>query len=259
MPNCSQPLTLYEMSMRRERETLNNVLACWIRMLLLSENDGIWSDSQQVEEVRNECKTVNKRLASLPTRISDDLIHPLVPDFLNKISSHHNTFLGLGHAETEHEAVCTEMLKSVLGPFTRRYDTGIMSSFEQRLVIQTFPSTPNLTVLVFRTARGIDKSALLANNIHHLKHLVSFQYNYRCTDKVVQQLALHCSKVRRIDVSNSPAVTDVSVQHLLTLTDLRDLDLKGTSVTERGCRLIVSGFPNINITYPSPSCDCYVM
>jgi hypothetical protein len=260
MPNSNQPLTLTEISMRRERETLNNVLAYWIRILLLAGTRGIQSYSQQLEEVKNKCKTLNEHLTSLPTPILDDLIPPLVADFVKKISSHHKTFLGLKrirkHAETKHEAVCTAMLNCLLGPFTKRYNTGIMSSFEQRLIIQTFNSTPNLKILVFGTAPEIDKSALLAINIHHLKHLESFQYNYRCTDQVIQQLALHCSKLKKIYVSNSRAVTDVSVQHLLKLKDLSELDLTGTSVTERKRGLLKSGLPNItNISYSSEICD----
>jgi hypothetical protein len=260
MPNSNQPLTLTEISMRRERETLNNVLANWIRMLLLAGTRGIKSYSQQVEEVTNKCKKLNEHLTSLPTPILDYLIPPLVADFVNKISGHHETFLGLKrirkHVGTKHEAVCTAMLNCLLGPLTKQYNTGIMSSFEQRLIIQTFPSTPKLTNLVFVTEPKIDNSALLAINIHHLKHLESFQYNYRCTDQVIQQLALHCSKLKKIDVSNSRAVTDVSVQHLLKLKDLSDLDLTGTSVTERKRWLLKSGLPNItNINYSSAICD----
>jgi hypothetical protein len=260
MPNCNQLLNLTEISVRRERETLNNVLAHWIKILLLAGSDGIWSYSQQVKEVTNKCRTLNGYLTSLPTCILDNLIPPLVADFLNKISSYHKTFRGLKvifkHAETKHEAVCTEMLNCLLGPFTRRYNTGAMSSFEQRLIIQTFNSTPNLTNLVFVTAPEIDNSALMANNIHHLKHFESFQYNYRCTDEVIQQLALHCSKLWNIDVSNSRAVTDGSVQHLLKLKDLSDLDLTGTSVTDRKYRMLLSGLPTItNIKYSPPICE----
>jgi len=139
---------------------------------------------------------------------------------------------------------------------SRRYNTGTMSSFEQRLIIQTFNSTPNLRILVFDIAREIDISALLANNIHHLQKLVSFQYNYRCADHVVQQLALHCSRLSTIDVSNSRAVTDRSVQYLLKLHDLKVLDLTGTSVTERKYELLLSGLPNITkIHYSSSFCD----
>ena len=260
MPNYSKPLTLTEISVRRQRETLKNVLADWIRMLLLAGNDGVWSYSQQVEKVRNKCKALNELLASTPKRILDKLIAPLVADIVGNISSYHKTFLGLKrirkHAETKHEAICTEMLKSVLGPFTRGYNTGTMSSFEQRLIIQTFNSTPNLRILVFDIAREIDISALLANNIHHLQKLVSFQYNYRCADHVVQQLALHCSRLSTIDVSNSRAVTDRSVQYLLKLHDLKVLDLTGTSVTERKYELLLSGLPNITkIHYSSSFCD----
>jgi len=253
MYNYNQPLTLTEISMRKLREELNNVLAYWIRNLLLAANDGIYSYSQQVEKVRHKCKTLNEFLASLPKPILDDVIPPLVADFFKKISSYNEKFLGLKrirkHAETKHEALCTEMLKSLLGPFTRRYNTGKVSSFGQRLIIETFNSTPNLKILVFATAPEIDNSALLANNIRHLQNLELFQYKYKSTDHVVQQLALHCKKLRKIDVSYSRAVTDLSVQYLLKLQDLRVLDLTGTSVTERQHGLLKSGLRNITILF----------
>jgi hypothetical protein len=258
MPNRSEPLTLSDACIKKLRKMFNDVLENWIKILCLAEIGVPGSYLQKVKDVKNECKTMNEHLTSLQTHILDDLIPLLVDDFLNKISSHHESFLGLKGicklTEKEHETVCTEMLKSVLGPSTRRYNTGTMSSFKQRLVIQTFPSTPNLRVLVFSTAPETDNSALLADNIHHLKHLVSFQYNYRCTDQVVEQLALHCSKLRKIDVSNSLAVTDGSVQHLLKLKDLIELDLTGTSVTE--INLLKLELPNItNIKFSSPVCD----
>jgi hypothetical protein len=146
---------------------MNNVLANWINMLFLAGSDGIWSYSHQVKEVTNECRALNEQLTSLPTCILDDLFPPLVAEFVTRISSHHETFLRLKgirrHAPKKHEAVCIEMLKSVLGPFTRRYNTGLMSRFEQRIIIETFHSTPNLEILVFGTEPDIDKSALLAN------------------------------------------------------------------------------------------------
>jgi hypothetical protein len=254
MSNCNQPLTLRDACLRKVRETLNDVLEKWFRMLRLAGTRSIYSYSQQVDEVTNECKKLSELLTSLPTHILDDLIPPLVTNFVTNMSFHHTIFLDLKnireHAEKKHEAVCLEMLKSVLGPFTRRYNTGLLFSFGQKLIIQTFNSTPNLNNLVFGTVPTIDNSALLANNIHHLKHLESFQYNYMCTDQVVQQLALHCSKLRKLDVSYSPAVTDGSVQHLLKLKDLRDLGIKGTSVTNRSYELLNSRLPNIkNINY----------
>ena len=239
MLNHQQPLTLRDMGIRKFREMLNDVMGSWIRMLVLAGDIGIYNYSKQLEEVRNKCKTLNEFLALLPREILEDIIPPLLPNFLNKISAYNTTFRKMKrirrHPEIErkHEDVCVEMLKSVLGPFTRRYNTELMSSFEQRLIIQTFISTPNLSHLMFSTAPEIDNSSLLARNIHHLKNLVSFQYNDMCTDQVIQQLALHCSKVRIIDVSNSPAVTDVSVHHLLKLKVLIHVDLTGTSVTER--------------------------
>jgi hypothetical protein len=254
MPNRMHPLTLRGMCVRKVLEIFNDRLVNWITTLCLAANRDIWIYRQRVEEIMNECKTLNEHLTSLPTHILDDLIPPLVSDFVNKISSHHQTFLRLNsirkHATQIHEDVCTEMLKSVLGPSTRRINTGTMSSFGLRLIIKTFNSIPNLSHLVFVTAPRVD-SSLLAINIYQLKHLVSFQYNHRCTDQVIKQLASHCNKLRKIDVSNSRSVTHVSVKQLLKLKVLCSLDLTGTSVTDKQYTLLQSRFPNISIKHHS--------
>jgi len=48
----------------------------------------------------------------------------------------------------------------------------------------------------------LNKSVLLASNIHHLRQLLSFQNKCLCTHQVVQQLAVDCSGLEDIYVSD---------------------------------------------------------
>jgi hypothetical protein len=112
-----------------------------------------------------------------------------------------------------------------------QYDTtGISSSFAQKLVIETLGSLHNLTSLVLDTETETDNSALLASNIHHVKKLEMFKYVFHCTDAVVEQLGLHCKALKIISLSNSRAVTNISVSHLLRLKELHYVNVSKTSI-----------------------------
>jgi hypothetical protein len=99
--------------------------------------------------------------------------------------------------------------------------------------------------LILDTKTGTDNSAVLASNIHHLRHLESFQYNYHCTNHVIQQLAAHCRQLKKINVSFSSAVTSFYVLQLLQLQNLSDLNFVGTSVTSEAYSTLLSLLPNI--------------
>jgi hypothetical protein len=238
---------------------LHGVLRRWIGELCQAQRSGIWRYRQQVEAVKSGCQTVNEVLTSLPIHILDDMTPLVADDFVKEISSHRKRDRGFKpvtrHNEKMHNVVCTNMLKSVLLPSTRRYSSKYWSIWEQGLIIQTFNSTSNLTHLVFGVSYKDDNSALLASNIHHLRHLVSFQYNCHCTDQVLQQLALHCTKLKKLHVSHSAAMTDVSVEHLLKLENLSDVDLMWTSVSCESYLLLITQLPKIaNIMWFSHIC-----
>jgi hypothetical protein len=247
------------MYIRKERAMLHDVLEGWIEKFYQAHGRGIRYYRQQVEDVTSECQKVNELLTTLPTYILDDLTALVLSDFVKEISSHHKRDRGFKritrYDDEMHKFVCTNMHKSVLLPSTKRFNTRIRTSFEQRLIIQTFNSTPNLTKLVFATAAGSDNSSLLASSIHHLRLLVSFQYNYQCTDRVVEQLALHCTELKKIDVSGSRAVTNVSVQHILKLKNLEHADIMDTSITSEFYGLLLSELSRIaNIVWSLPVC-----
>jgi hypothetical protein len=85
---------------------------------------------------------------------------------------------------------------------------------------------------------------------------VSFQYRYHCTDEVIEQLALHCIQLKKVDISNSPAVTDDCVDHLLKLKKLVMLNVLNTSMSSESYSSLISALPKIsNIIWSLPVCD----
>jgi hypothetical protein len=240
-------------------EMFHDVLRNWIGRLYQAEITGIRDFRQQVQYVMNECKSVNEQLATMPIHPFEHFTPVLVGMFLTEISAHHNRdreFRRITrHQDELHNAVCTEMLLSVLLPSTTRHNTIIQSSFQQILVIRTFNLTRNLTHLAFTAEGEIDNSALLASNIHHLIHLLSFEYKYHCTDKVIEQLSLHCSKLKKLDVSYSLAVSNESINHLVELQDLNSLKVMDTSMSSESYGLLMSALTKItNIHWLFPVC-----
>ena len=142
MPKRRHLLPMRDASMQKVSQMFQNVLRIWIGKLCLAQTTGIRHYRQQVEYVMNECKTVNEQLASMPIHISEDLTLVLVRVFVIEISAHHKRDRGFKSVtrrdEDLHNAVCTEMLRSVLLPSTTQYNARIKSSFEQILVIRTF-------------------------------------------------------------------------------------------------------------------------
>jgi hypothetical protein len=227
MPRKNSPRTLRKMAMRKVADILGENFETWLEKLFIGGEAGTVDFVQHTECVMNKCDLVHDLLTSLPINISEDLT-PLLSRKIITVISHYDkrsccllNFAPL-YAEGKHNAACTKMFRSVSLPCTRTYNTfGVSSSFVQKIIILTLESACNLMSLHLDIETNFDNSALLADNIHHLKKLLSFQYPYHCTDEVVQQLTLHCSEIRYIDIMNSPSVTDVSVQYLLELKELK--------------------------------------
>ncbi|GFG38125.1 hypothetical protein Cfor_07574 [Coptotermes formosanus] len=251
MPERKAPQTLRNLSISKVTAMVRGVVPGWSRRLFLSASRGLQYYQQQAQKVTKESNTVTEFLRSLPTHIFDDvtprLIRKFVDDTAGRYESYRASVRNSWNAEDMYDDACIKMFRGVLVPPTKMYDTRDESSgFAQKLIIQTLNATRNLTHLAFDTAH----SAPLASNIHHLQQLLCFQYKHHCADKVVRQLALHCSKLIKIDVSESPAVTDDSVDHLLKLKNLTDVDVTLTSISPEIYALFISELPHIwNISW----------
>jgi hypothetical protein len=230
MPTQKTPTTLRGTSIRKVTDMIRHTIETWIQRLSLPAASTKEDYLLQVPSVMKQCSMVHEYLASLPTDIADDLTSQIIRICVNIISDYDESDQRIKPTSPEEKEidndVCINMFKSVLLPSTKIYDTSDMSSgFAQELIIQTFNVTCNLTHLLFDTETETNNSALLASNIQHLTQLVFFQYNYDCTDEVVRQLALHCRKLHKIDVSYSRAVSNCSVHYLQTLKTLSDVNV----------------------------------
>jgi hypothetical protein len=74
----------------------------------------------------------------------------------------------------------------------------------------------------------------------HLTRLQTFTYKYHCTDQVVEQLALHCSQLRTVSLSNSAAV-----HNLLRLQKLNFVDVSKTSISCESYQALLKKFPEV--------------
>ena len=74
----------------------------------------------------------------------------------------------------------------------------------------------NLTHVALDTTTDTDNFALLASNIHNLRQLVSFRCKHHRIHQVVHKAGFGLLR----------ALTDDSVQHLLQLKNLRDLNVQ---------------------------------
>jgi hypothetical protein len=99
--------------------------------------------------------------------------------------------------------------------------------------------------LVLNPETDIDHSDLLARNIHHLRKLKKFEYMYYSTNEVVEQLGLHCNALQVISLSNSRAVNNLCVPHLLKLQKLHYVDVSETSITCALYQFLLINLPEI--------------
>jgi hypothetical protein len=153
--------------------------------------------------------------------------------------------------EEEHDSLCVAMFRSVLTPYVYKYDDDIMLyRFTRHLVVQTLDKVPGLRTLhLLSEGADDDDAAQITRKIYQLRHLQAFTFQRYCTDEVIEQLALHCSRLIKVDLFRSRGVTNASVQHLLRLRKLQFINVDGTRIDNKHYGLLLSELPiikNIN-------------
>jgi hypothetical protein len=104
---------------------------------------------QQMQNVEKECEDIHDFLRGLPIHISEDLT--LIIRIIDIIAWYDPNNIRIfkvssSYDEEEYNAVCRNMLRSVLLASTTHYDTTHISSrFVQKIIIQTMESVSNLT------------------------------------------------------------------------------------------------------------------
>jgi hypothetical protein len=261
MPKLKQPMPLQDVAMRRVVKMIHKACESWITTLREAARTGSEAYLKETQNVTAECDSVREFLTSLLTGISAHQANLIMTEIIPLITNYDDGSNELKRAswyqDEIHNNLCLKMLRAVLPAGIEEFFINCGSSgFAQKLVIHTLDTTPNLTSLCFQTKTKINNSALLASNIHHLRNLQSFSYFYHCTAEVVEQLGLHCTQLRTINLKYSRAVTDTCVQHLLKLNKLEYVHLMYTAVSCALYGSLLSELPSIrNIVMMSAKCD----
>jgi hypothetical protein len=81
-----------------------------------------------------------------------------------------------------------------------------------------------------------------------LANLRELRLNYTdATDKDLQTIA--CLRLKILDISNNPAITDEGLEHLRSMQTLRSLHLDGTRVTLEGVMRLKGALPDLEAYY----------
>jgi hypothetical protein len=258
MPPRKQPETLREMLISRFCQILYDRCRACISRLPEAAMTGLEAYLEQLQKMDQESKLYFQLLTDLPLHIFEDISYAVSRSIIDIISEYDTIYRNIQPAppydEEQYTTAYRNIVRSVLYPTITAIDTsGIYSSFVQRLVIETLEKVQHLTHFVLDTPTETDHSALLASNISHLTRLQIFTYMFHCTDQVVEQLALHCSQLRIVSFSNSTAVTDASVPHLLRLRKLKYVNIDNTSISCESYQALLKKLPeiaNINCSHP---------
>jgi hypothetical protein len=257
MPKRKQPLALRHIATQKATIMLTGVLGTWTERLCLAADGGIQDYQQAVQYVQQQGTLMHGLLTLFPTEVLEDLSPTVIRSLVDDIAACDEDNWGFKPTswvgEDMYNAVCTNMVKSVVVPSVTRCDMkGLTSGFAQKLIIKALNSAYNLTHLAFDTATDTDNSGLLAKIIDDLTNLQSFQYKYQCTDIVIQELGLRCKRLTQLDISYSQEVTDFSIYHLLKLKRLTDINLMETSISPEFYGRLISRLKNISILNSSP-------
>ncbi|PNF15672.1 hypothetical protein B7P43_G14264 [Cryptotermes secundus] len=250
MPKLKQPCKLQDLVMLRVVKMLRKACESWIRALREAALTGSVAYLKETQNVTADCDTVHELLTSLLTGISAQQAALILKEIIPVITNYDDNCWELKRAswyqDEKHNTVCVKMLRAVLPAGAKEFVINCRSSgFAQKLIIQTLATVPDLTALTFHTNTEINNSALLASNIHHLKNLQEFEYFYHCTDDVVEQLGLHCTELKTVNLRESLAVTDTSIRHLMKLRKLEYLNLTYTDVSFPSYGSLLSRLPMI--------------
>jgi hypothetical protein len=249
MPQLKQPMTLKDKSLQECVILYRGSCERWISKMRQAQETGRIAYFNMTWSVLAECRQIKRSLSELPYLTIEMMSPQLTSEFAEIIGyyilQYRNFPLGFRNEE-RHNSLCTAMFGSVLTSYVYKYDDEIIWwNSTRNLILQTLASVPGLRTLHLTHPREEDDPAQILRMICHVSHLQAFTYKYNCTDEVVEQLALYCTRLKEISLCESESVTNASVQYLLQLRKLEFLNLDGTLIDNEQYGLLLSELPQI--------------
>jgi hypothetical protein len=142
--------------------------------------------------------------------------------------------------------VCYRMLKVVMHPRVSEWDICRATSHVMReTMILSLSSLPNIQRLKIPGQINSGCKKLLLCNIHTLKNLQEFRFDYGCDREVLVELGKHCTRLKKLFINSSKHVGDNSIIELMKLEELVILDISETAITPKGYGAILSHLKNL--------------
>jgi hypothetical protein len=139
------------------------------------------------------------------------------------------------------KSVCRCMLETVLHPGITDWDIGqATSEFITELMIMSFSSLPDIQRLTMSEQTTTACKWLLLNNIHKLKNLQEFHFEFGCFTELLTELGKHCTRLKKLFINSSKNVDDSSLIDLMKLEEMVILDVSETAITPKGYGMILS-------------------
>jgi ribonucleases P/MRP protein subunit RPP40 len=93
--------------------------------------------------------------------------------------------------------------------------------------------------------KTLDMEQVLVDGIENMSNLMHLRLNYDCTDNVLKTLVKNCPRLMSLDITNSKNINNASVDILVDLKNLRQIQLYRTSVSMEGFINILLHLPEL--------------
>lgn len=159
----------------------------------------------------------------------------------------HNCLWLKNERHTLCEEVAAEMAAAIFLPCVTQFDFYFAYDFinsseaPQHFISQfLFKIQSKMKMLNSFTIRvNPDSKFIVSDCLLRIQNLQSFSYHNYCHDHVIAVLCNYCKQLTVLDVRESKQVTDESIPYIVSLENLRTLQILGTGISSSGLRNIV--------------------
>lgn len=200
-------------------------------------------ESKKVHHAHERCRQLKYILhCTLPTIIANKMTVKL----LKRIDSLYDDIRDC-ISESWCQEVIYELLSAIIHPGVTRLELGSehMHSFDYRyelnfIVFFLFNSLCTMNDLKVIRLGNQYCHRVWTNSVRVAESLEEFTSMYKCSDALLEAVTESCKRLKRLHVSWSPNVTDVSVGAILKLRHLEELSVMG-KISENGLTQLLNG------------------
>lgn len=145
--------------------------------------------------------------------------------------------------------VAVSLIEVVIGPYLTYCDFQVMPKLMQHVFYMRLRDLKGLEYLNLGSLTGgwkIDEmEPTILTGIEQMQRLNYLNLNYDCTDKILLKLIETCPQLHTLDLTSSKAVNNDSINLLLRMPSLRNVQLHRTSVTLEGYVKLLLGLKKL--------------